>query len=352
MTRYNLFNFLSSSDRTILYHGASVTVQKDGFRPALHEIISNETGRLHKQIVNGIGGVGSLFGLCNLQNSVAPSDVIDLVIHECFTGDVNTGITPIYMLRDLLVDTLKSFPNSQHLFVLNFRSDKTVDELNLVADIYHSVASEFKVPLIRVFDLFVNGGAQSLCCDQLFRDGVHPTPDGALFIAKEIWRFMKDVDLSEFDHTPTLTSYIPSTRFEFLDISSIDKNIIGDYFDGQFEYKNTGQLFNFLEVTSDICLTLPSVKFLGFLALIGPNSPAFVNLTLNQDINRKFRTFDRNCYYFRPQTFSASTCLSVNDISFSLSNEMPDFSTCKNHSIEFESIRRFSICGLYIFHEA
>ncbi len=348
----NLLDFMSEACRNILYYGASVTVQRDGFRPLLHQLICKESGVNHNELINGVGGVGSLFCFGNISNVLSDTTPVDLVVHECFTGDTNAGITSPELLPVYLDEFFKVFPFSKHICVLNFRADCTFEELRQVAFAYEAFCLKKNIALIKVFEYFYQDGVPGLPISEAFRDGVHPTPRGAEFISNKIWSEAKLVDCPPLQgENPTPMAALSASRIKFYGFDYLINNTSSPAVEGDFLYKNTGQVFRSLEFESDFQLSLPPGKVLGFLGLTGPKSPSFVHIDLG-GAERKFRTFDRNCFYTRPQTFSWPTASAQKQFSLRMSAEAPDFSICSREVPEFESARSFAICGVYMLDES
>lgn len=344
----NLLEFLAEERRTILYYGASVTVQRDGFRPLLHALMCKDSGIVHNELINGVGGVGSLFCIGNIVNTVPANTQVDMVVHECFTGDTNSGITSLELLPLYLEEFFKIFPSSKHLFLLNFRADRTLDELRQVARVYEEFCASKQLPLIKVFEALHGDGVPGLSVAQAFRDGVHPTPEGAAFIAQKIWQEARQQAFpSAPGVNPPLAAVLAASQVKYYGIDYLKRHVDAEAVEGEFLYKNTGQVFHYLQFGSDVRLQMPPGQLLGFLALTGPRSPAFVNIDLGGAV-RKFRTFDRNCFYTRPQTFSWPAPVTLKQFSLTMLPDVPDFSVCGRDMAEFNMPRNFALCGVYM----
>jgi hypothetical protein len=345
----NLFDVLSSKARNILYYGASVTVQKDGFRPFLHNLICEDTSQSHKEIVNGVGGVGSLFCAGNLNYVIGSnSEKIDLVIHECFTGDTNGGITSLELLPFFLEDFCEVFNDSEIVFVLNYRADRTFDELENVARIYESVASKYGVLVIPIYKDVHSGNFANLTNSDAFRDGVHPTPAGAEIIAKKIWSNIRSMPACiDFDTESSGLPRLANGKVEFINAEELAALVKSKFSLGNFIYKNTDQDFGYIEFESDFSFSIPQKNVLGFLALCGPKSPLFMNVSLDGKV-RKFRTFDRNSFYTRPQTYAWPVFVRATQINFQFGSDEPDFSICTKFSDDFSAARSFKLSGIYV----
>ncbi len=352
----NYFNMLTEKGCRILYHGASVTVQKDGFRPVLHDLIVRSTNKNHEMIVNGVGGVGSLFSFCNVE-LVDENHNYDIIFYECFTGDTNSGITPIEILPFILKAFVNRFKNSQIVFLLNYRHDRKIDELDAVAEIYQAVADECGASVIPVYKhLYQLISSDTSDASRYFRDGVHPSAEGAIVMANYIWSSFKALPV--LSHSVFKASdLIYKFRDGFYDFSTI-KSISGSSLKSlclldnvelnEYQYQNTGQIFSYIESSGRLPFRFgSSYLFLGFLGIVGPSSPLFSGLSHRQQVF-KFRTFDRNCHYYRPQTYSRLFELSEGDIEFLIDDPNPDFSICSRSSPDFELSRVIKVSSLYV----
>jgi hypothetical protein len=341
--------YFKRKPRRVLFHGASVTVQKDGFRSALMKIICEESAHVHIELINGVGGVGSLFGNCNLDTlGILPCDV-DVVFHEFFTGDTNSGITPENLIRPLLESFLLRYAGKPVVFVLNYRKDRTSEYLSHIGLIYQQIAEKYGVPCIHVYEKVANASVEGQSLDIMFRDGVHPTPRGATFIAGEIWRQLRDSLVARVS-PPTVSlqdrSLVDLRLLNVAEILSLatfeeDPNV------GVLDYQNTGQKFSYLNVSSKLKIDFSPYKVMGFLSVIGPLSPLFIS-AVDSLRGRKFRTFDRNCFYFRPQTYAWEMCAAGSFVEIHVESDPPDFSICPRHHEGFDLPRVFMLSGFYV----
>lgn len=343
--------YLTTSVNAIGYTGASVTVQQSGYRDSIHKKIENFLQKDLKQVVNGVGGVGSLFCLMN-EEQVVGDQKRDVIFYECFTGDVNRGITPKDLLQPLLSEYCRRHGGVPLVFVLNYRHDKTLEEMTLVGQEYRNVANQTGAIVVDVFSeihALLSEGVYKV--EELFRDGVHPTAIGAEKIADIIWSL-----LSESAAIPVQSAY-EASNFQIKDrvfnlsglryINAKDLAKILSVETEIFDYKNTGQQFEYCSYSSLNSKLTKSGLVVGFLGLIGPRSPLFVEFNVDQRMF-KLRTFDRNCFYIRPQTFSTVAIEGDGVCSFKPLDEQPDFSICSRTSPDFDLERLSSICGIYV----
>lgn len=71
---------------TIAYLGTSVTVQRSGFRPRLHELLEEASGHRHRSVLAGVGGADSLAGAFLMDLLVIPHRP-DVCVVEFATTD-------------------------------------------------------------------------------------------------------------------------------------------------------------------------------------------------------------------------------------------------------------------------
>ena len=102
-----------SAPRSIAYLGNSLTVQKAGYRPALHQRLEQHWGAPIQQVNAGLGGVGSLACSCLLDLLVRRHKP-DLCLIECSAADMigatpHTQIGPSVetLVRELLVASVE-----------------------------------------------------------------------------------------------------------------------------------------------------------------------------------------------------------------------------------------------------
>src|SRR5436305_597593 len=88
---------LATRPGAIAYLGASVTQQRDGFRPRLHARLE-ESLAAPRMVNAGIGGVGSMAGLFYMDDFVLPRRP-ELCLVEFLTADIG-GFTPTNMVAD------------------------------------------------------------------------------------------------------------------------------------------------------------------------------------------------------------------------------------------------------------
>ncbi|HEY4348941.1 MAG TPA: SGNH/GDSL hydrolase family protein, partial [Gaiellaceae bacterium] len=171
---------LRSRDCTIAYMGASVTAQKDGYRPRLHELLRAETGRDHTAVACAIGATGSITGVFLMDELVLPRSP-DIAFVEYTTSDAAGTTPPVHLETVLdgmfgkLVDA-GCLPCVLHLY----RRDHGLDATHPLVQIYARAARRYGVPSINVATYFAAAiRAGELDVDAILRDVVHTTALGS-----------------------------------------------------------------------------------------------------------------------------------------------------------------------------
>ncbi len=171
----------AAGEATIAYLGNSLTAQKAGYRPALHARLESLTGRRHRAINAGIGGVGSLgcgFLLPEMVLRHRPS----VCVVECTSADMG-GATPIWAVGpaiDGIVGRLSDTGVSVCLLHMPRATEAGIAPGVLEA--YEQVAHHYGVLSIDAGMLVAaERGEEPLVPDILY-DGVHTSPAGAELI--------------------------------------------------------------------------------------------------------------------------------------------------------------------------
>jgi hypothetical protein len=177
---------LRSEDCTIAYMGASVTAQKDGYRPRLHEQLKAETGRDHRAVNAALGATGAITGVF-LMDELALTHRPDLALVEYATSDV-VGTTPLAQLVPVLEGIVGKLRRAgcEACFVYLRREEFDLRTSGVIAA-YEEVAERHGVPSIDVaawLDAKISGGEVER--GAVLRDVVHTTELGSALTAEAI----------------------------------------------------------------------------------------------------------------------------------------------------------------------
>jgi glycosyltransferase involved in cell wall biosynthesis len=169
---------LRSEVCTVAYMGASVTAQKDGYRPRLHAMLQRRFAREHVMVNAGTGAIGSIGGLF-LMDQLVLRHRPDLCFIEYATTDT-IGTTPAAFVGPVLEEIVCRLREAgcEPCILLLPRAQ----EADQGIDAYRSVASHHGVVLIDVAASFDAGDLT----ERVLRDVVHTTFAGAETIATRI----------------------------------------------------------------------------------------------------------------------------------------------------------------------
>jgi hypothetical protein len=177
---------LRAEDCTIAYMGASVTAQRDGFRPRLHDLLCRDTGRNHRAVAAALGATGSITGVFVMEGLVLPHRP-DLAFVEYATSDI-VGTTPLSQIEPVLegiVGKLRA-GGCELCFLYLHRSDVDLGASEVVAA-YERVADNHAVPSINVAEwMRTEIELGRLDGRTILRDVVHTTGSGSALTAEAI----------------------------------------------------------------------------------------------------------------------------------------------------------------------
>lgn len=169
-----------SPPRCIAYLGNSLTVQKAGYRPALHERLEQHWGTPLRQVNAGLGGVGSLACACLLDLLVLRHSP-DLCVIECSAADM-LGATPAPQIApslETIVRLLLAAGVEPVLLHLPWRLCPPEPRAGTLAA-YQSVADHYQISSVSLWDRWIpHEGA-------LLADGTHLTRQGGAEVAETI----------------------------------------------------------------------------------------------------------------------------------------------------------------------
>jgi hypothetical protein len=185
---------LGRSECTIAYMGASVTAQRDGYRPRLHELIRARCGQAHAGINAGTGALGAPSGVF-LMDRLVLRHRPDLCFVEYATRDLDgtaSASTVGAALEGIVVKLRDS--GCEPCFLYLYRSDVDFHGQNEVIAAYEAVAEHHRVPSIDVasaIEEHVASGA--IRTEHVLRDVVHTTPAGGQLVADAIIDAVREI---------------------------------------------------------------------------------------------------------------------------------------------------------------
>jgi hypothetical protein len=173
---------------TVAYLGASVTVQRDGYRPRLHDLLRDATGHDHRSVFAGTGAMGSITGVF-LMDELVLAHRPDVCFVEYTTSDA-ASTTPLEYLGPALEGIVCKLRDArcEACFLHLYRRDHEL-ATGQVVETYERVADHYGVPSINgaacVRDLIRDGVATE---SEVLRDVVHTTAIGSELTAEAVSR--------------------------------------------------------------------------------------------------------------------------------------------------------------------
>jgi hypothetical protein len=171
----------------IAYFGASMVVQREGYRPRLHAKLSEATGQAHQMVTAGISGSGSISGAFMIGDLVlrhAP----ELCFVDFMARDAAAPAAPAWVGPAVEGIVLKLLEHGcRPCFLYMYRRDEARGVHAEVKAAWEAVADHYGVPSIdmasHIRDSMTSGTIE---LDALIYDIAHTTPDGADFLAEAI----------------------------------------------------------------------------------------------------------------------------------------------------------------------
>ncbi|HEX4521314.1 MAG TPA: SGNH/GDSL hydrolase family protein [Gaiellaceae bacterium] len=270
---------------TIAYLGASVTAQKDGYRPRLHALLSQATGHEHRAVAAGFGAMGSITGRFLMERFVMPHEP-ELAFVEYVTSDV-AGTTPPELLRAALEGIVGRLREAgcEPCFLYLPRRDLD-PRSSPVLEAYEDVAAYHGVPSIDLSAVSTEGP------DPLLRDLVHTSDAGSALLAGAVARAFAEL-------TPGPTPERLPLRESVLQHARIVTPTPALLRDGsRCETGSFRLVFPFVEIDSDNELEfIPEGDLAGLLVAVGPRS-GYIELEA-AGRRREYLLWDEWCSYER-----------------------------------------------------
>jgi hypothetical protein len=185
----DFYQKLFSRPCKIAYLGGSVTVQKNGYRPRLHQLICEATRHDHSAINAGIGGVGSLAHAFLLNDFVLKHHP-DFCFVECAIVD-SEGMTPIDQIYLSINSICWQLSNHQipSCFLQLFKTKEIEFYRTILRDHYAPIAKRYQIPSINLQNYCEGSIKQNLYkSNELLYDQIHTTNFGAQVFAQEIFK--------------------------------------------------------------------------------------------------------------------------------------------------------------------
>ena len=290
---------LRSERCKIAYLGASVTVQRKGYRPKLHAALQTACGQEHAIVTAGISGSGSISGAFMMDQLVLAHRP-----HLCFVDfasrDAAGATAPPWVGPAVEGITTKLRAHGcQPCFLYMYRRDEGRGVYDRVQAAYEEVADHYGVPSIDVASHIREGVAGgSIALDTILRDVTHTTPEGAELIADAIARPVLAIQSGDPVELPGERLYeegfadarvVPAREVPLTDANARGPGLFRFFYDyvaiaegNRFECAFDGEL-------------------VGMLLVLGPDTSG-IRIAAPEDV-REMVLRDDECFYERVGTF-------------------------------------------------
>lgn len=338
---------LRTADCTIAYLGASVTLQKDGYRPRLHELLLAQTGRGHRPVVAGTGAMGSISGVFLMDDLVLRYGP-DLCFVEYATSDV-VGTTPFTHLGAVLEGIAGKLRKAgcEACLLYLYRANQEPGAANPVVAAYEQVAGHYGVPSINVagwLDELIRSG--EVTEQAVLRDAVHTTPLGSVLTARAIARGLELVAAAEPRARPRMgplfaesfarTRVVPATPDVLRERDRYRKALF------RFAYP-----YIEIDATNELRFT-PDGDLVGLVVVVGPES-GFIEVD-GAGRSDQYLLWDDHCYYDRLGTVIFTPFHPAGTpVAIRLTDREVDYSTCRRPIADVPAIeKRLKVIGLMV----
>jgi hypothetical protein len=312
---------LTEEPLSIAYFGASVTAQKDGYRPLLHERFRRRFGQDHSSRYAAIGGV-DIVSAAFLADDFVVRHRPDLCLIEFTSIELIWGssIATAEEAMDGVVSKLRAAEIQPCLLHLARREwhEKNADLLAA----FERVAERHGIPSIDLTGVVL----ESTQTDRILRDPVHTTPAGSELVAKLIAGAIEAIapdDLpTDSGELPPLPGTDDYRQARVLPVSSEDAA-------GSAEMR----LFRLQRPYLELPVRSPihrrfSDRLAGLVMLVGPESGELE--IADRRGPQRLMTWDAWCHYER---FTAClferTCEAGGAVSIELTDTVPDYAQCR-----------------------
>ncbi|GAB4530119.1 MAG: hypothetical protein Tsb0014_12560 [Pleurocapsa sp.] len=340
----------------IAYLGASVTAQKQGYRPFLHQWFQDYFHQPHIEINAGTGGISSTAAVFLMDEDVIQHQP-DLCFIEYSTGDMTWSSLDVALVIEAMVRKLQAI-GCEICFLYLYRNDRNFDASNPTLIEYEKIAEHHGIPSInagRYVEELISLG--KIVFEDLYRDHVHNTVEGGEFIAAYLANALKDfLDSQSHFSLPgedkSQLQYLYADTYaqgKIIDITPsmfLDPN---DYTTGTFAQR--GKEYHYLQIdtSNEIRFTIKGV-LASITSIVGRES-GIVELITPQR-SWFFNFWDTYCHYDR---FNAKMInITFNDytpVRIRLTDQEVDYSVCRRKMEDTDKIvqnlrvMKLFVCG-------
>jgi acyl-CoA thioesterase I len=262
-----------STPRSIAYLGNSLTVQKAGYRTALHQRLEQYWGASLHQVNAGLGGVGSL-ACAILLDFLVLRHLPDLCLIECSAADMLGATSPAQIgpsletiVRELLAASVEPV-----LLHLPWRDSEPVPRANTLAA-YQSVADHYRIPSLSLWDRWhPHDGA-------LLDDGKHLTRQGGREVADTIVPLLAAAWMQRVERPRTTTPHpLHRHRTQWLAAAASDPRISPTEHCRRRRFRLSLPMLE-LPVAEAVTITPPAGEAISGLLVVADNDSGVVELS-------------------------------------------------------------------------
>jgi GDSL-like Lipase/Acylhydrolase family len=305
---------------SIAYFGASVTAQKEGYRPLLHERLRNRFGQDHSSVFAAVGGV-DVVSAAFLADEFVVNHQPDVCLIEFTSSELIWGSTVARAeaAMDGIVAKLRAAGIQVCLLHLARREWQQQHRDLLAA--FERGAERHGVPSIDLTAPF----AESAATDPLFRDLVHMTPAGAELVAELASKAIGSIAASG-----------PADQTDEQAAGRGDEDFRGAHVVPVAAEDATGaemRLFRlhrpYLELPPGPAIRRQFTnRVAGLVMVVGPEAGE-LEITDRRG-SQRLMTWDEYCHYDRfTSCLFERPCEPGSDVSIELTDAVPDYARCR-----------------------
>jgi lysophospholipase L1-like esterase len=285
---------------TIAYLGASVTAQRDGYRPRLHEAVCRETGHPHTSVAAGIGSVGSISGVF-LMDDLVLRHRPDLCLIEFSITDM-AGKTPPEAVEPAVEGIVLKLRDAdcQACLVHLYRPGAPVDGDHPVLAAYERVAERHGVPVVDVAGaLGERLRAGELGPDDVLRDFVHTTPGGSALVAEAVARGLREIADAAPEQRSTPAGAPHPDSFRHARVAPVGPDMVAD--PARASVARFRLVSEYVEIAvGNRFECVFDGELVGLVVIVGPSS-GIVRVSAGGDV-QDLLLWDEDCHYDRLST--------------------------------------------------
>jgi hypothetical protein len=312
---------LTEQPASIAYFGASVTAQKQGYRPLLQERLRRRFGLEHESVFAGIGGVDVISAVF-LADEFVVQRRPDLCLIE-FTSTVpirDSTLADAERAMEGMIGKLVAAGIQPCLLHLGRREWRTEHAEQLAA--FERVAGRHQVPSIDLTPAFTESDDPG----RLFRDPVHTSAPGSELVAQLTDDALASIATARPDEPEDRVPAAPSgKRFHgahVVPVTSRDSSPAGEM--GLFRLHRP---FLELPLGSSIRRRFDE-RLAGLVMLVGPESGELE--IVDPDGVQRLMAWDQYCHYERfTVCLFERPCAVGAEVAIRLTETIPDYSQCR-----------------------